>query len=262
MDLPGGPSYDPGMRTTLLAALLLAACSSELEPVPDAGTWTADASTPDGGPPIVLLVDADAGAPADAGEDVSTRVDAGTDAGGILPPDGGILPPDAGTSPDPDAGAPTSPDASSPPPDAGTPVGCSPDALEPNDEPGSALLVASGTGWPASTYPMTWHEGDAADWIAADLDSTGVVALFRVHAADDYSMVEVRVSCRAGLVVCRGSGATRSGTTCVGRRLGNAYVDVGCNTAEPAAVDVLVGVEHDPASSACGHELRVSLSAP
>lgn len=196
----------------------------------------------------------DAGSPSsDAGvevPDVSTRVDTGAPA-----PDAGSIPtptPDAGATPA-DAGSGGAPDA--------PPVGCREDAFEANDGPALAVPVASGSGWPLTHYPMTWHEGDASDWISADLDSTGIRGTFRVHASDVDSgaMVEVRVTCLSGLRVCRGSNASSSGATCTGRRTFNAYVDVDCVDVEAPRVEVSVGVERG--RRACEHEMTVNLAA-
>lgn len=246
------------MRAIAALLVLLAGCGVEPLPqiVPDAGAAPLD----DAGPEVLADsgrgsssdsgISSDSGSLSDSGispePDASTRVDAfvGADAG----------------PPAVDAGAPTSPDAGPPPPPDAGPPGCRADAFEANDAPAAAALVASGVGWPHARYDMTWSEGDGADWIGAELDSTGVVGMFRVHAweeVDARSSVEVRVTCLAGLVVCRGSGATRSGATCVGRRAGDAYVDVSCNTASPAAVDVQVGAERGAAD--CGHRLAVIL---
>lgn len=252
------------MRSIALVALLLAACSAE--PLPsfpdvDAGAEPfADAGTE-------IVSDSGGGLSSDSAivaQDAGSIPDAGTAPDSAIAPelDAGTAPADAGTPVVREDARPPAADAGAPPsPDAGPPVGsCVPDAFEANDGPSSAMPVASGTGWPVTRYAMTWHVGDSADWVRADLDSTGVVGLFRVHAweeVDARSPLEVRVTCLAGLVVCRGSSATRSGSTCVGRRDGDAFVDVACNTAAPAAVDVEVGVERG--ASECEHELAVIL---
>lgn len=245
------------MRFALLVSVLILGCSEQITPTP-----TADAGTFE-----------DAPAPA---ADVSTRVDtdASTASDAFIgpsdaAPDAATQPPDASTAPDafivPDAVA-QPPDAFAVAPDASTLPSdavidrCAPDAFEANESAAEATLVASGVGWAPSDYPLTWHDSDRADWVRADLDSTGVVGLFRVHASDVGSSggaVEVRVTCRDGLTTCRGVGTSRTGSTCIGRRVGNAYADVGCVGSTPAAVSVLVGV--DRGAGECTHTLSVSL---
>lgn len=235
------------MRYIIPAILLvLSACSEVQEPSPLFG---------DAGPEQDALIDAeprldmrqnDSSAESDAtiSDDASAQ-DAGqtSDAG---PPavDEGLPLVDAGPDLLSDSGG----------------AGCLPDSLEPDELAADAVLVASGTGWSA-TYPRTWHEGDTVDRLAADLDSTGVVALFRVHATDEdeASDVEVRVTCRGGTVVCRGSGAVQVGATCVARRRWNAFADVGCNTTTPASVTILVSSTRG-ASTLCAHAMTVRLS--
>lgn len=193
------------------------------------------------------------------------------DAGPTLGADGG---PDAST---PEADAFTDrPDASTDAPDAFTDrpdaftvpdaalgdVGCLLDAYEPNDSPAAATTAeAPAIGDVATHYAMTWHDGDPADWIAAAMPTTGYVGMFRVHAweTDSHALVEVRVTCDAGLVICRGIGATRSGATCTAARAGDAFVDVACDTTDPAAVHVAIGVTRGDA--ACEHTLAANVTA-
>lgn len=257
---------------TLLVLLLLAACDVRPDPAPagDASPGVEDASPPgDAGQPD-LRVELDAGEVLDApeapdggsdagreadGGDASTRVDAivELDAGELL---------DAGP-PAPDAG----------PPDLGPPVdaGCVADVFESNDTPATAALVRTGTGWPDTTYPMTWHDGDVADWVSADLDSSGTPGTFRVSASDVAPFeagvarndVEIRVSCSPGGVLnCVGSGTfTPTGGVCIVRRRQNAYADVGCASA-PTQIQIQVGVIRTPTSAACSHAVRAYISAP
>lgn len=243
------------MRVAILVlSILFVGCSVESFPIPDAAQHIPDAAS---------------GAP-----DASSLSDAGTDAASL--PDAFQLedaptqPVDASPMPDVSSRVDTfaTPDAASLPdahvvaPDAFI-AGCGADVFEANETATTATPAASGTGWPHTSYAMTWHDGDAADWIGADLASTGVVGLFRVHASDIGSgsgaMVEVRVTCLAGLTTCRGVGTSRVGATCIGRRAGNAYADVGCNTDSPASVTIAAGVVRS-AGAMCSHELSVSLA--
>lgn len=243
------------LHLPLLTFLALSGCAESFEPHEDAGPILSQPY-----PTIDVGLVQDAGAPEldlDAGEPLPEDLDGGSE---VL--DAGA-PPEADASTRVDAGAPTPVDAGPPPPvpDAGAPdAGCLPDGLEENDTPETAALVATGSGWPTATFPLTWSPGDAADWIRAELDSTDIVGLFRIHASDSdsRSMVEVRATCQTGVIVCRGSGAERVGATCIGRRMFNAYIDVACNTPSPAAVDILVGVERG--ERPCEHTTRVSLS--
>lgn len=215
--------------------------SSVVVYLPDAGSGLVHPDAPAAQDAGVALDDApalhDASSPS---PDVSTRVD--TDAGAGLPDAYVVASPDAFVVPDS-------------PRDR-----CASDSFEANETMAAAQPIPSGVGWAPTDYPMTWHEGDSADWVSRVLDTTGVVGLFRVHASDVGSnggAVEVRVTCRDGLVTCRGVGTSRVGPTCIGRRVGNAYADVGCVGSTPAAVSVVIGVERG--AGECEHTLSVSL---
>ncbi len=222
----------------VLAAITLAGCPTTAEPTlgGDTGPLPGDA-----------MVQNDAGPP--DGADASTpQVDAFTDRPDAFSgtPDAFMDRPDASTGADVALGD----------------VGCLLDAYEPNDMPTAATTAdapAIDTG--ATSYPMTWHDGDPADWITATVSSTGHVGMFRVHAweTDTHAIVEVRVTCDAGLVICRGIGAEQTGATCAASRTGDAFVDVACNTADPAAVHVLFGVTRGDA--ACEHVLAANITA-
>lgn len=262
---------------TLLVLLLLAACDIRPDPAPagDASPGVEDASPPgDAGPPD-LRVELDAGEVLDAPEAPDGGSDAGreTDGGDASTRVDAIVELDAGELPD---AGPPAPDAG--PPDLGPPsdAGCIADVYEPNDTPETAALVRTGTGWPYPDdrgwpYEMTWHDGDVADWISADLDSSGLGSVggtsFRVSAVDrdSQAIIEVRVQCAGPMIMigCTGSNATLVGNVCVARRAFNAFADVWCTS--PTTVNpilIQVGSIRTPASAACSHALRVHISAP
>jgi hypothetical protein len=266
------------MRTIITAFLaLLVGCSTASgatvhpdashAPAEDAAPVAISDATSDAGVPVV---EPDAGAePVDAGAPTSP-VDAGAptspvDAGAptspvdasATPDDGGYVPtaPDAATGSD--AGATSRPDAGPPPaPDAGPP-GCARDGLEENDRHEDAVLVEVRPGLGSVVLPLTWHAGDAADWVEVHLTSPGVPLRLTAQDGDHLSDVELRATCTSGLIVCRGPSGERVGATCVTRRREATYADVGC--LDPGArVEVRAGATRAPSSTTCEHSLRVS----
>jgi hypothetical protein len=251
------------MRTISIAVLvLLVGCSEVSGPV---------SVTPDAGP-VQIVGDAGPEILADSGP-VSLTDSGNVDRDAERIPDAGSFPVDAGaptsledasapaedagpTPPAPDAG--TGSDAGAPgSPDAG-PVGCVPDGFEANETAADAVLFEEvPTGAAVRTVPLTWHAGDAADWLELDLVSPGIPLRITATDSDHLSEVEIRATCSTGVVLCRGFHAVSHGDTCSTSRREIAYLDVACADLG-ARVEVRAGSVRAATSTRCEHSLRVA----